>query len=361
MNAADYTPLTAEELAPLNQLFRSCKQANHYLRAVLELTYRCNFKCPHCYVHTDLSNHGDRERELSTAEWIAVIDQLADDGCLVLTFTGGEVLCRRDFFTLAAHARDRRFAVRIFTNASYIDDSIADKLAALNPLRVEVSLYGGGGAGGYRAIAGHEIYFEKTCAGIDRLVDRGVPIQLKAPLMRENFDEMDQMAALTRDRWGAKISFSPHMVHADDRNARPLESQLTPEQFEQYIRSDYCPPIRPQEHDESKPPCTLARDYLVISPFGDIFPCVNIKRSVGNVREQTIREIWHTAPFLSHLRKLTIGDFKPYYTDEEFPTVALCPGAVYRETGSPVGSLAFSKMAAGVCAKSGGRFSCGCH
>ncbi len=359
MNAADYTPLTPEEMAPLSQVFRRCKTSNRYLRAVLELTYRCNYKCPHCFVHTDVSNHGYRQKELTTAEWCGVIDQLAADGCLVLTFTGGEVFCRSDWYELALYSREKRFALRIFTNASYIDDRLADQLAEVMPMRVEVSLYGASQAS-YRTVAGHEIYLQKTIDGIDRLVARDISVVIKAPLMQANFHEMDQLADMALSRWNHKISFSPHMVPRDDRDGSPLAQQLTAEQLKHYLTT-HSPPVRESIHtDDSKPPCTLARDYLVISPFGDVFPCVNIKRSVGNVRERAIRKIWDTAPFLTHLRQITVGDFRPHYSEEEFKTVGICPGAVYRETGSPIGALSFSKTAARVCKDLGGRLDCGC-
>src|SRR3979490_3357652 len=76
-----------------------------------DLTYRCNERCVHCYL--DHEDHG----ELSTREVEEVLDQLAEAGTLFLTFSGGELLLRKDFFPLLAHARRLRFDVKIKTNA----------------------------------------------------------------------------------------------------------------------------------------------------------------------------------------------------------------------------------------------------
>jgi len=58
----------------------------------IDVTYRCNERCVHCYLDHD--DHG----ELSTSEIKDVLKQLADAGVFFLTFSGGEVFLRRDFF-----------------------------------------------------------------------------------------------------------------------------------------------------------------------------------------------------------------------------------------------------------------------
>jgi len=89
------------------------------LRAIVELTYRCNLRCVHCYT---VGRAG--ERELGTEEVRGILDQLAGEGCLYLTFTGGEILLREDFFALAAYARRKRFALRLFTNGSFLTTAL---------------------------------------------------------------------------------------------------------------------------------------------------------------------------------------------------------------------------------------------
>src|SRR2546423_14621390 len=64
-----------------------------------DLTYRCNERCVHCYL--DHEDHG----ELSTAECIDALEQLAKAGTLFLTFSGGEIFLRRDLEELLATAR----------------------------------------------------------------------------------------------------------------------------------------------------------------------------------------------------------------------------------------------------------------
>src|SRR6266568_6757188 len=79
-----------------------------------DLTYRCNERCVHCYLDHD--DHG----EMTTAEIKGVLDQLEEAGVFFLTFSGGEVFMRRDFFDLLEHARRLLFNVKIKTNAVII-------------------------------------------------------------------------------------------------------------------------------------------------------------------------------------------------------------------------------------------------
>jgi hypothetical protein len=84
------------------------------LGAQLDVTYRCNERCVHCYLDHD--DHG----EMTTAEMKDVLDQLADSGTLFLTLSGGEVFMRMDFFEILRYARELSFCIKIKTNAFMI-------------------------------------------------------------------------------------------------------------------------------------------------------------------------------------------------------------------------------------------------
>ena len=70
--------------------------------SMIELTYRCNLKCSHCYLPGGQSEKSGEsgERELTTGEVKKVLDQLAEEGCLFLAFTGGEIFLRKDVFEI---------------------------------------------------------------------------------------------------------------------------------------------------------------------------------------------------------------------------------------------------------------------
>jgi len=101
----------------------------------IDLTYRCNERCVHCYL--DHHDHG----EMTTREVKNVLDQLADAGALFLTFSGGEIFLRQDLFELIRYARGLNFDVSLKTNALLIDESRARKLRELDIRKIQISIY----------------------------------------------------------------------------------------------------------------------------------------------------------------------------------------------------------------------------
>ncbi len=105
------------------------------LSVQLDLTYRCNERCVHCYLDHD--DHG----EMTTAEIKNLLDQLAAAGVLFLTFSGGEILLRKDFFEILEYARALMFCVKLKTNAVLIREREADRIRALAVESVQISIY----------------------------------------------------------------------------------------------------------------------------------------------------------------------------------------------------------------------------
>ena len=102
----------------------------------MDVTYRCNERCVHCYLDHD--DHG----EMTTAEIKDVLDQLAEAGVFFITFSGGEVFMRRDFFEIVEYARRLMFNVKIKTNAVMIHEEEARRLfyVAITRARDELHL-----------------------------------------------------------------------------------------------------------------------------------------------------------------------------------------------------------------------------
>src|ERR1700754_5187378 len=80
------------------------------LSVQVDLTYRCNERCVHCYL--DHHDYG----EMPTHEVKNILDQLAEAGALFLTFSGGEIFLRPDLFELITYGRGLNFDVSLKTN-----------------------------------------------------------------------------------------------------------------------------------------------------------------------------------------------------------------------------------------------------
>ncbi len=85
--------------ALLQEMTEKAQRLNIPFSVQLDLTYRCNERCVHCYLDHD--DHG----EMTTAEIKHLLDQMAEAGVFILTLSGGEIFLRKDFFELLEHAR----------------------------------------------------------------------------------------------------------------------------------------------------------------------------------------------------------------------------------------------------------------
>ncbi len=105
------------------------------LSVQLDLTYRCNERCVHCYVDHD--DHG----EMTTTEIKKLLDELAAAGVFFLTMSGGEILLRKDFFEILEYARALLFSVKLKTNAVMIRERQAERIRSLGVQSVQISIY----------------------------------------------------------------------------------------------------------------------------------------------------------------------------------------------------------------------------
>ena len=109
------------------------------IRAMLQLTYRCNFRCLHCY-ETPLKN--STERNPTVEEWIRILQVLRKNGCMFLSFTGGEILSVSSFSEIYESAYDMGFKISLVTNGSLISPEIINLLSNKKPEKVHITLYG---------------------------------------------------------------------------------------------------------------------------------------------------------------------------------------------------------------------------
>ena len=145
-----------------------------------ELTARCNFNCKMCYVHRD----GESSGELSAEEWLELGKRGAARGMLFLLLTGGEPLLREDFREIYTGLKKLGLLLSINTNGYFLDAAMVAFLKKNPPVRVNVSLYGGGD-GDYRELCGVPA-FGRVAENILRTKEAGLPVRLNTVITPAN-------------------------------------------------------------------------------------------------------------------------------------------------------------------------------
>jgi radical SAM protein with 4Fe4S-binding SPASM domain len=318
----------------------------------LETTLECNIRCIHCYnfdrdeprARQTCGPAGGPERpRLTTDELLGLITDVRAAGCLFLSLTGGEVLTHPDLFALLERANELNMAVQLLTNGTMLRPGIAGKLSRFpNLLGASVSLYGAT-AGVHDGITQVTGSFQRTWDGVERLRAAGVSVRLKFIVMRQNAHETEAMMTMASAR-DFPYSIDLTITARHDGTDGSLVARIDPSQLESLYRG----PLRPLLPPGRRPPppaetfnCNCARGNCAISATGEVYPCISVPWSAGNVRDQPFAEIWRDSPVFQQIRGLTLADF---------PKCAPCPhrghcthdrGAAFNTTGDYTGADPF--------------------
>lgn len=330
MECSHVTPISAEKRLE-NITIRAEKKCIP-MHIHLELTYRCNLRCVHCYCVEN-----KEKQELSYKEIVSLLDQLAEMGGFFLTLTGGEVFTRENFFDIAFYAKKKHFATRIFTNGTLIDEYAADKLLKLNPLSVEFSLYGTSSNvhDGITKVKGSFVKLRRT---IDLLKRRNITIFLKTVVMKQNLKECEGLVRLGKEL-SAHSRFNFEVTPRNDGSTGPLEYRLDEEELFKFISGDIPQSweyveIPPHAEAVKRQTCSPARNGCAISPYGDVYPCAQLLLPIGNVREKSFNEIWNSdSKELSDVRSIrTFSDLKECSDCQDLWLCQRCHGLAYLES-----------------------------
>jgi MoaA/NifB/PqqE/SkfB family radical SAM enzyme len=317
---------------PSGRLKKVALERAQPISASLELTYRCNWRCVFCYN----PRHHDR-RGLTGAEWLAVLDGLRELGTLYVALTGGEPLTHPDFLAVARGARERAFALRILTNGALVTEALADEIAPLRPMAVEMSLHGATGETHDRATATPGS-FSAMLKGADRLLARSVSVVLKTPLTHLNEAEMEGIRRIAEER-GVTWRVDPVLTPRDDGDPGPLAYRASATAVERMFRAVRDLGQLPhEERAKGGTNCGLGRTTLAVDPEGNVFPCLQWRKApLGNVRETPISRMW--AGSAERLEAASVAQAANDRLVEEggaLATFPFCPALALQRTGDPL-------------------------
>lgn len=300
----------------------------------LDLTYRCNERCVHCYLDHD--DHG----EMTTAEIKDLLDQLAAAGVFFLILSGGEIFLRKDLFEIVEYARKLMFSVKLKTNAVMIRKARAKRIAALGVESVQISVYSHH-AEVHDAITKLPGSFRRTIEGASLLKANGVRVSFANVLMKHNAGDYPEVQALAAEL-GVGYNVDATITPMMDGDRSILDLNIAPEVLEQVFHNstlvgnaeEFCaPPSGPLAEKDALDtlPCSAGHTACYISPYGDVFPCVQFPLPSGNVRKTKFLDIWQHSPQLKEVRAITMADLQGCSSCAHGGSCSRCPGLAYLE------------------------------
>jgi len=313
--------------ASLDHLSRIIQLKGVPFSVVFEITDRCNLKCLHCY-----QENGEKE-ELSFHEIKGILDDLEKLGTMKVTLTGGEPLLREDFTEIFFYCSQKGFATKLFTNATLLNSEHKKAFLKKPPFAVECSLYGAS-AKTHESITGVAGSFDKTLANIEWMVEKGIHVFVKSVVLCLNFHEMEGLDRLCH---GLGVPFFPTL-----RVFPSCDPTRSPERWR--VKTDDLKALRKMKsgflknHSDSDKPsgdliCNAGREACCINAEGKVYPCVALRWECGDVRKQSLPEIWVHSSVLQKIRSFHDKDFKGCFSCPWKKSCNFCPGMSFGEHG----------------------------
>jgi len=317
----------------LRELNEKALALNIPLSVQLDLTYRCNERCVHCYLE-----HDDRG-EMTTAEIEHLLDELADAGVFVLSLSGGEIFLRKDFFEILEYARlKRQFCVKLKTNAIMIREPEAARLREIGVESIQISIYSHRPEvhDGITLVPGS---LRRSLAAARFLKSQGLRVIFANVLMVQNVQDYSGMRALAEEL-GMEYTLDPTVTPMMDGDRSVLRWGIGHEALRQVFRDqalvgdgeEFCTiPAPGDENSLLALPCSAGHTACYVSPYGDVFPCVQFPLPTGNVRKQKFIDIWRHSEKMNEVRSIRLKDLTTCTSCAHVGSCTRCPGLAYME------------------------------
>lgn len=299
--------------------------------ALIELTYKCNLSCKHCYIIN--SKTSSLQPELTTQQVFALLDDLHDNNAFRIIFTGGEVFVRPDFLRILEYAISKRFLIDIYSNGINVSEEDAKRISKLNIRSFQSSLYGSN-ATIHDSITGKTGSFVATVQTLKLLSSLGVATNIKSSFMKDNFFEYNSIKALASDI-GASFQPSFSILPAIDGNKIALPLRVE----DPLIISEVMGATRKNTNIDremflSSHICSAGLSGISIDPYGNVYACNTLRVKIGSILDSSIKDIWNNSNELKEIRAIRNRDRKQCMHCSHFDVCKFCPGIALVETGN---------------------------
>jgi len=296
----------------------------------MELTSQCNERCVHCYIP-----HDNKNQEMSLSLAIDTLDQLKDMNTVSVTFSGGEPFLHKDILAILNHARKNDFVINILSNGTLLNKENIQVLKDLNINMIQISIYSMDSCvhDAITAVAGSH---KQSMAAIDLLLEADIPVQISSPAMKANSESYREVSLWAKSRKMRTLCDFIMMARTDFTTSN-LENRLNLDETEELIKDiidveedyqellEFEPKTQSLEILAEQPVCGVVVDNACISSSGNVYPCAGFQGHVlGNLTEQSLRNIWHDSEKASFIRNIKKSAFPQCLECEARDYCAMC-------------------------------------
>jgi len=261
------------------------------LLATLGITFRCMCSCAHCGSGKYAASAKD---EMPTEELKGIIKQLRENGANSINFFGGEPLVRKDLPELIAYAKSFGMGTAMDCNGYLLDRDMAATLAKAELDMAHISI-DSADPKKHDEMRGVKGIFDRAINAIKYCKEAGIAVRIGAYVDRErlNSGEFARLIELGK-QVGAPLRVLTPVLTGKWQDA--VQERLTPEEVVKF-RTMLAPGVAYWEQEscngaEASFVCAcIAKDYIYITAYGDVTPCVYVPLSFGNARKEPLAQI----------------------------------------------------------------------
>ncbi|GGN92865.1 MULTISPECIES: radical SAM/SPASM domain-containing protein [Haloarcula] len=285
---------------------------------IWELTQACELACKHCRADAQQRRHPD---ELTTAEGKALLDEAREfgEGQLVV-LSGGDPLARDDVAELVDYGTDR--GLRMTLTPSGTHSLTRERLAELDEAglrRMALSIDGGSEAAHDR-FRGESGSFAATMDAAETARELDIPLQVNTTVCAETVEQLPAIRELVADLGAVLWSVFFLVPVGRGRVLTPVDPDRA-ERVMEWLHevSDEAPfgvktteaphyrrvGLQNGEDDEGvrrRTGVRAGKGFAFVSHTGEVYPSGFLPESAGNVREESVVDVYRDSTLFRRLR-----------------------------------------------------------
>jgi MoaA/NifB/PqqE/SkfB family radical SAM enzyme len=267
------------------------------ISSYLSLTHKCPNHCVYCSAQT-----GKEEKELTTEQWIRVINDLQDMKTSIIGLTGGEPMVREDIFDIVK-AIDQRSTAMLFTSGYHLTPEKARELKKNGLFSIGISLDSHDKEVHNRNRSDQHA-FDMALQALQNAREAGLYVMAQTVVLKENLgeDPLGKLFKLAKDHGAHEVKMLEPILSGKLLTEKNLDEVLYDAvarktlidiQHKANKRKGF-PKISTFAYTESEEKfgCGAGTQHAYVSANGDLYPCDFVPMSFGNVTENSIKELW---------------------------------------------------------------------
>lgn len=270
-------------------------------RMDLALTYRCNNDCHHCY------NARPRDfKELTTSDWIIILDKIWELGIPHVVFTGGESTLRKDLPDLISHSEKNGQITGLNTNGRRLQDrSYLNNLlnAGLDHVQITVESHD---PSIHDQMVNKPGAWKQTIKGLENVLDSPLYVMTNTTMLRQNSPVLSDTLHFLSSLGVPTVGLNALIYSGKGLTVGSglSESELFPlldiaknhtsannQRLIWYTPTQYCH-FDPMQLELGVKGCTAAQYNMCVEPDGGVLPCQSYYYQLGNILTDTWTSIW---------------------------------------------------------------------